>query len=377
MTTGSSQTDQQRSIDLIAQQNGNSEKSETAATVDTQNPSNQSSGSGDDEGSPPASLGSKLFRPHTIISFLVAIAIVFFFVRRLDVNAGEVWRNIRHANVPLYLAALVLYYLSFVARAIRWRWMLKQAGLSEENGFAIPAQRGMLEIFLLSWFVNCVVPAKLGDAYRCYLLKRRSGAPISRSLGTILAERLTDLAVLFITMAIAGIIAFRGHMPSEATRTLTIGSILLVVGGIAVVALWFGRHVVERRLPERLRLQFSQLHESIFACLREPWKPVGISILIWVADGMRLYLVARSLSGGVSFSVAQFVSLMSALLTILPITPAGLGVVEVAMIGVLKLVDVNASLAGSIALMDRLITYWSLVVVGLILYIRRLRSDVR
>lgn len=331
----------------------------------------------EDDTSQLASIGSKLLRPHTIISFLVAIAIVFFFVRRLDVDPGEVWRNIRHANLGLYLLAVALYYCAFVARAIRWRWMLRQAGLSPDRGFPIPGNKGMLEILLLSWFVNCVVPAKLGDAYRCYLLKRRSAVPISRSLGTILAERLTDLAVLFVTMAVAGFIAFRGHLPSEATRTLFIGSALLILGAIAVVGLWYGRHIVERRLPDRFRLQFAQLHDSIFACLRHPWKPVGISVVIWFSDGMRLFLVVRSLHSDVSFSVAVFVALMSALLTILPITPAGLGVVEVAMIGVLKLVDVNASLAGSIAFMDRLITYWSLVLIGLILYLRRLRADVR
>jgi len=331
---------------------------------------------GDGSG-PPASLGSKLFRPHTIISFVVAIAIVFFFVRRLEIDPHEVWQNIRHANLGLYAIAACLYYLAFFARAIRWRWMLRQAGICEEEGYPVPGNRGTMEILLLSWFVNCVVPAKLGDAYRCYLLKRRSGAPISRSLGTIVAERLTDLAVLFVMMAVAGVVAFRGHLPSEARRTLLIGSALLVVGAIAVAGLWFGRHIVERTLPDRVRAQFAQLHDSIFACLRSPWRAVGISILIWSADGLRLYLVAASLGAGVSFAVAVFVALMSALLTILPITPAGLGVVELAMVAVLKLVDVDPSLAGSIALMDRLLTYWSLVAVGLILYVRRLRSDVR
>lgn len=330
-----------------------------------------------EEAGPPASLGSKLFRPQTAISFAVAIAIVFFFVRRLDIDPHEVWQNVRHANLALYALAICLYYLSFLIRAVRWRWMLRQAGLSEEQGYPIPDNRGMLEIFLLSWFVNCVVPAKLGDAYRCYLLKRRSGAPMSRSLGTILAERLTDLAVLFVMMAGAGAIAFRGHLPSQATRTLIIGSVLLFVGGITVVALWFGRHTVEQRLPERIRAQFGHLHDSIFACLRSPWRPIGFSIVIWTLDGLRLFLVAASLDAGVSFPVSTFVALMSALLTILPITPAGLGVVELAMVAVLKIVDVEASLAGSIALMDRLLTYWSLVVIGLILYLRRLRSDVR
>jgi uncharacterized protein (TIRG00374 family) len=328
-------------------------------------------------GDQPDSLGSKLFRPHTIISFLVAVAIVLFFVRRLDVKPGEVWKNIRHENVGLYLIAVALYYGSFLLRAIRWRWMLGQASLSEEYGYNIPRNKGMLEIFLLSWFVNCVVPAKLGDAYRSYLLKRSSGAPISRSVGTILAERLTDLTVLFMMMAVAGGVAFRGNLPSEATKTLLIGSALIAIGAIAILVLWFGREVFERKLPLRFQEIFSHIHEAIFACLRNPWRPVGISLLIWSADGLRLYLVASSLHSGVSLSVAAFVALMSALLTTLPITPAGLGVVEVAMIGVLKLVDVNASLAGSIALMDRLITYWSLVLVGLILYIHRFRRDVR
>jgi uncharacterized membrane protein YbhN (UPF0104 family) len=326
---------------------------------------------------PPASLRSKLLRPHTVISFGVAIAIVVFFVRRLAIDPHAVWRNIRHADLGLYAVAVCLYYLSFLARSVRWRWMLNQAGLSESRGYPIPGNRSTIEILLLSWFVNCVVPAKLGDAYRCYLLKRRNSAPISRSLGTILAERLTDLAVLFTMMAAAGIFAFRGDLPGQATRTLLIGSALIAAAAISIVALWFGRHIVERRLPEQIRAQFGQLHDSIFACLRAPWRPVGISILIWCGDGLRLFLVAAALHGDVSFSVAVFVALMSALLTILPITPAGLGVVELAIVTILKIVDVDPSLAGSIAFMDRLITYWSLVAVGLILYLRRLHADVR
>jgi uncharacterized membrane protein YbhN (UPF0104 family) len=44
---------------------------------------------------------------------------------------------------------------------------------------------------------------------------------------------------------------------------------------------------------------------------------------------------------------------------------------------VLKLVDVHADMASSIAILDRVIGYWSLIVVGLILYVHRIRRDVR
>jgi uncharacterized membrane protein YbhN (UPF0104 family) len=51
-------------------------------------------------------------------------------------------------------------------------------------------------------------------------------------------------------------------------------------------------------------------------------------------------------------------------------------VVEAAVIVVLTLVNVNETLAGSVAILDRVIGYWSLILVGCILYIHRLRRDV-
>jgi glycosyltransferase 2 family protein len=61
----------------------------------------------------------------------------------------------------------------------------------------------------------------------------------------------------------------------------------------------------------------------------------------------------------------------------LPFTPAGLGVVEAAIIVVLKLVNVDPAMAGSIAVIDRVIGYWSLILVGTILYIWRLKTELR
>jgi uncharacterized membrane protein YbhN (UPF0104 family) len=331
----------------------------------------------DDERGDDPGVGRRLLRPQTIVSFGLALAIVVFLVSRLEINLSTVWANVRNANLLLYGLALAVYYATFALRAVRWRAMLEQAGIDGSNGVTLPRYPRLVEMLLLSWFVNCVIPAKIGDAYRCYLLKRDTGASFSATLGTILAERLTDLVVLFFTMTVAGIIAFHGDLPSQVTKTM-IGGIALVGVGIAVVAaMGFARERVQRLVPQRFHEQFGMLHDAIFACLRSPWRPVGISAVIWSADGFRLFLVAASLGAGLSFPLTLFVALMSALLTTLPITPAGLGVVEAAVIVVLKLVDVDPSMAISIAFLDRLIGYWSLILVGLVLYVRRLRTDVR
>ncbi|MGH2559821.1 MAG: lysylphosphatidylglycerol synthase transmembrane domain-containing protein [Thermomicrobiales bacterium] len=327
-----------------------------------------------EEGTPP-SLRQRIFRPRTLLSFGLAIALMVFFFQRLEIDLGAVWSNVRAANLAILALAFLVYYSGFIARAMRWRWMLSQAGIDEPHGYNVPRMHGLIEIFLLSWFANCVVPAKLGDAYRAYLLKQRVRSPFSTGLGTILAERLVDLVVLFSLMSIAGITAFRGHLPGEARRTLIGGLILLAIGGVGLAGLWFMRAHIHHRLPRRVQDQFSRLHDAIFSCLRRPWRTLGISIVIWSSDGVRLLLVAAALGQHLSLTTAVFVALMSSLLTTLPVTPAGLGVVEAAMIVVLKLVDVEASMAGSIALVDRVVTYWSILGVGFILYLRRVRAD--
>ncbi len=69
-----------------------------------------------------------------------------------------------------------------------------------------------------------------------------------------------------------------------------------------------------------------------------------------------------------------FVALAASLLTTVPFTPAGLGVVEGAVIAVLLWgrvdgLPLDEALVGTIALLDRAITYWSLLLVGAVVYL--------
>lgn len=327
---------------------------------------------------PPGDIGSKLLRPHTIVSFLLALAIMVFFFQRLDVSLSDVWRDLSKANVLYFAAAFALYYSAMLLRGMRWGWMLHAANVEETDGAEIPPTIQLTEILLLSWFVNCLVPARLGDAYRSYVLKRESRISFSASLGTILAERIVDLFVLVFILVGAGIITFRGHStPGQAEQAYFAAGVLVTIGLAGLLGLWFARRHIERFIPDKWKTQFGRLHDSLFACLRRPGRYVSVSVLIWALDGARLLLVAKSLGVELTVATGVFVALMSSLLTTLPITPAGLGVVETAMIVVLKWVDVAPSLATSVALLDRLITYWSLILIGLILYVKRFRSQVR
>ena len=325
----------------------------------------------------PGGIKSRLLRPQTLVSFGLALAIVVFLVARLNINLHEVWVNIKNANGWLLMLAFAIYYSTFVLRAIRWRGMLESAGINAANGYNMPSLPRIFSILLLSWFANCIVPAKLGDGYRCDLFRRDTGARFSATLGTILAERLVDLVVLFTMMASAGLFAFHGSMPSEVTNTLIAGIALICLGVVALTVMMFGKDRIARFVPHRFREHYDHFHAAVFACLRQPIMPLAISVGIWALDGCRLYFVIHALGANLSFSLALFVALMSALLTTLPFTPAGLGVVEAAVIVVVKLVHVDPAMAGSIAVVDRLIGYWSLIAIGALLYAWRLKTDLR
>lgn len=343
----------------------------TRAPAETPDPESDNRGEGF------GSLTARFKRPETLVSFGIAAAIVVFFFRGLEIDVGDVWVNIRQTNPFWYALSLLVFYLGFIWRALRWRMMLGQTGIDAAHGYRLPKMSGLIEIYLLSWFANCLVPAKLGDAYRGFLLKKDTGAPFSTTVGTILAERLVDLVVLFLTMGVVGVAVFGSHLPGAAGQTLLVGVVLMVVGLVGLGVMWWARDVLARRVPARWGDQYARLHDAVFASLRRPAPSVLASLLIWLGDGLRLWFVALALGADVGLGTAVFVALMSALLTTVPFTPAGLGFVDVAMIGVLKLVGVDTAMAGSVALLDRVIGYWSIILLGMVLYARRARRDVR
>lgn len=323
------------------------------------------------------SLGKRFFNLRTLISFGLGFAIMGFLFTRVQIDVGAILDWVRQAN-PAWLAlAVVAFYATFPIRAYRWRRLLDnvEQHTGEEAGprLGVPA---LSEIMLLGWFANCIVPAKLGDAYRAYLLKLNASVSFSTTIGTILAERIIDVVVLFLLMLAATGLAFGRALPAEILVLMQIGFALVVIVVIGLISMRKLRPLVERLLPSRFHGQYQRFEAGTLGSFRGIPMLVGLSLLAWAGETARLYLVTVSLGLGlIAPSVVVFVALAAALMTTLPLTPAGLGFAEGAIVGVLLLAGraglapgVDEHAAASIALLDRGISYWSLIAVGLVLY---------
>jgi uncharacterized protein (TIRG00374 family) len=327
--------------------------------------------------SPPPALGARLTQPRTLISFAVGFGLLFVALQRLDVNLAATWEVLRGANVPLYLLALMVYYVAFVFRSMRWRTLLRNVGYRRREGVDLPPLRGLSRILLLSWFVNCLVPAKLGDAYRAYLLKSDADVSFSKTVGTILAERIVDLLVLGVLLAVAAIVAFGAALPTAVLSLMELALALAVVLIIALVAMRLLGGRIRGWLPLRLQGKYGLFEEGTLQSFRALPTVTAYTIVIWLLEAARLYLVMLSIGVWRAHpAVPLFIGLAGALLTTIPVTPAGLGFVESGLVSLLLLAGgldliggISTPVALSIALLDRSITYLSLVVFGAILHL--------
>ncbi len=320
-------------------------------------------------------LRQRLLQPRMLLG-LVAVVIALVVVTRagLGLDWREVWTLSRQANPWLLTLAFVVFYTTFPVRALRWRVLLGNVGYRREAGRAMPSLAGLTEMLYRSWFVNCVTVARLGDVYRGYLLKRAAGVSAAVTLGTVVTERLVDLGVLAAMVAVATPVAFHGQIPREAWEAAAVGLGVVVIAIAALVSLSRFRALVERVVPERFHDGYRRLIGGVAGSFRRVPALIGYSAAGWVIEGTTLYLVAAAVGAPVSVAGAVVAALVGSLLTVIPITPSGLGLTEAGMIILLGRLGLDAGSAAAVTLLVRVINYWSIVVLGSVIYVVRRRA---
>ena len=319
------------------------------------------------------SLLGRLRQPRTILSITVPIAVIAIAVALNWAQMRQVPGAIAGASPLFVLVAFLVYYVGFPLRGYRWTKLLRGAGYRVKT-------RDATEILFLSWFVNCIVPAKLGDLYRAYLLKQNSPVSATRTLGTVFMERILDLVAVAALGVAAGYIRFRGSLndlPQGVQVVFAFGVVLAILLIVALVVMRnFGRRVIVLlRLPARAVELYERFEEGVFGSVGLRGLPaLGVlTFMIWASEALRLYFVVRALGFAdvdLGLSGAMFVALIGSLLTAVPLFPGGLGLVDLGMLGVLTTFFTKNSIhATAIVVVDRAISVFSIVILGAIAYV--------
>src|SRR5215207_3071649 len=127
----------------------------------------------------------------------IALSILLLGWTLHDVAWGDVWRELRASNLPLFLAAATCATLIFPLRAIRWRVIL--------DPVAPRLSMGMLwRATAIGMMVNNVVPARAGEIARAYALTRETPrVGFAAAFASIAVDRVFDAVVILLLMFLA------------------------------------------------------------------------------------------------------------------------------------------------------------------------------
>jgi len=128
-----------------------------------------------------------------ILSILVAGLFIWLAVQ--NVNLSELWSQIKTVTFYWYPFFLFAMLFSHFLRAVRWRLLLK----SEDK--SIPSSTLFAGV-MLGYVVNNLIP-RLGEISRPVYVAKKAGTDTSNLLGTIVFERLFDLATMLLILLFA------------------------------------------------------------------------------------------------------------------------------------------------------------------------------
>jgi uncharacterized protein (TIRG00374 family) len=268
------------------------------------------------------------------------------------------------------LPAVAVYFVGVWLRAARWRLLM--------SPFAhVPTQR-LFRVILIGFSVNNVLPLRLGELVRTFLLRQSHGVAIASSLATVLIERLLDVFALCGIMTLVLIwVPLDGAVLAVAGTSATITAAGLV--GLLIVL------VVPRALLERLfafgigiatkiHPRLGDLAGSIVDGLRVLEEPravlaiVPLSILCWVAELGLYYFLALSLGVNAGLLGLAAGMVIANLVTVLPSPPGYVGTFDFFLLRTLTdSFGVPEAMAGAFTLLAHAVLLVPVVVAGLVL----------
>lgn len=305
--------------------------------------------------------------PILAVGLLVSVALLWYSLG--DLHLPQVWAALREANYWWLIPGVAIYFTSVWFRAYRWGFLLR-------GSKRVSANR-LYPIVVIGYMGNDILPFRLGEVLRAYVLWRKEGINVGATLTTAVLERLFDglTMVLFVLFGLL-------FVPlSDFLSRLVIVASLVFCGALALFLFLAARPAVLRRvanffivhlLPARFRPSLLSFVEGIVAGLeslrsgRDVLVLFGVTLWVWILETTKYWLVSFAFPD-LHLPYVGVVLMGGAvnLLTALPSLPGYIGTFELG-IKVLEGIGAPAVPAGSYILVLHAILWLPVTLLGLV-----------
>jgi len=267
------------------------------------------------------------------ITAFFSIGILFFYLAYRGQDFSQIWAAMQQTNWGWIAAVFVLGLLGHYSRAARWSLMLEPLGYK-------PKGINLFSSIMVMYLSNMAVP-RSGEFIRCGIASRYEKIPFTQSLGTVVTERIVDMAV-FLILTVVVLVMQSGTVsevlsnnPGIRSRLETLENyipLVIILCVLAAAAAFFLIRIVIKKnlfsIGERVRTFLKNLKEGVLSVLslKKRWQFLFHTFFINLVYYLDTYLtcLAFPFTENISPSDALAVFVLSTYGVVVP-SPGGMG----------------------------------------------------
>ncbi|MDR2192552.1 MAG: flippase-like domain-containing protein [Endomicrobium sp.] len=270
-----------------------------------------------------------MFKKHffkILLGIVFSAVLIWLTLRQIDFHKSL--ELIKNANYYLLIPGVIIYALTYFLRSLRFYFMLrpiKKTRVFENFPYT-----------MLGFFMNNIIPLRLGEVIRAKVTGERLGISRSAALGAIVIERLLDMIVFVLFFFLIMIVL---PFPEFIKKSFYLSTI--VFGGALLVLFVISKNdkkslelVNKIPMPAKIKNYVAEIFEKFTGGLAMLKKPALFSvsflfsIIAWIAESSFLVITAYSCGINISIVGGIFVVIIIGIGAILPTAPGYIGAFE-------------------------------------------------
>ena len=252
-----------------------------------------------------------LRNPKLFIGVIISLAGIIWAFK--DFHFLEFKQSIQQIEILYLILASIFLWLSVWLRGLRWKWLFKDS--------SSPSISSLYRAELIGYFGNNVLPLRLGEVLRAYIVGKENNYSKSFVFGTVIMERLTDMLALIIF----SIILFFLY-PFEdgwVNNFILKGGLILSVMIITLFVI--SRYKINSK-HNKLTNLLNQLLDGLQSIKKQRIIPVVIvSIIIWSIYLFDVYLIQLAFQFNINWTQSLTILVISSLALSIPSAPGMIG----------------------------------------------------
>jgi len=232
-----------------------------------------------------------------VLPLILGVVLVWYSLSKMPIS--ELLTYFKEANYTWIGLGMLLGILSHLSRAYRWKFMVNPMGykLHIPNSFMA---------VMAAYLINYTIP-RAGEISRASIVANYEGIPFEKGFGTIVAERIADLVMMLLIIAITLFLEFDYIYKFFAER-FDPYKILIAIFGLIVIFVVFVAFINRSNSKLALKIKgfVAGLIEGVLSIfkMQQKWAFVGHTLFIWLMYVLMFYVTTFALdeTSGIPFA---------------------------------------------------------------------------